>query len=256
MKEQNIKGHNGGIGIVGIIMVLVLLIFVLPFRSINWGKINVGQDKGITVVGEASSREKNQIALFNVGVSIKEKVKEKAVNEVNEKINQVIKDLKKFGIDEDDIKTERIIIYEEEVRVNRIEMYEEEKNDAEEKFWQVSNSIEVVLREVDRVNDLADLLAEGEATNVYGPNLRMDDTSEVEKILYNSAINDAREKAELIAKASGRKLGKVLSVVEGVGSIRSNYEMALTSSERMVGASIEPGMTMVNKSLVVIFELK
>lgn len=241
MKEKTCKTNDS---CMGVLIVLMILLFVLPFRRINWGKINIGQDQGITVTGEAKSREKNQIASFNAGVSVSKKEKNEAVSEANEKINKLIADLKEFGISEGDIKTEGISIYESE------------KYETREKLWYANNNIEIILRDLDKANDLTNLLAKSGATNVYGPNLRMDDTGEAEKALYDSAMKDAKEKAELIAKSSGRKLGKVLSVTEGVGA---SYDMPWLSSAREGmggGSDVQPGMTTVSKSLTVVFELK
>jgi len=242
MKKNKIS-LNRGSG-VAVLVILVALIFVLPLRLINWGKINIGQDQGITVVGEASSKEKNQIASFSAGVSVDDKDKSKAVGEVNEKINKLVSDLKEFGINEDDIKTRDMSIHEGE------------RYETREKLWYASNNIEIILRDLDKANDLADLLSQSGATNVYGPNLRMDDTSDIEKSLYDSALSDAREKAELIAKASGRKLGKVLSVVEGSGGTYDNVPILRDFKEGLGGASIEPGTSTVSKTLTVVFELK
>jgi len=73
--------------------------------------------------------------------------------------------------------------------------------------------------------------------------------------LYDMAIKDAREKAESIAKASGRTLGKVISVNDGNTS--SVYPMyAMKDSAGGGGAVTEPGSTTVYKNLTVVFELK
>ncbi len=68
-------------------------------------------------------------------------------------------------------------------------------------------------------------------------------------------MTDAKEKAEIIAKASGRKLGKVLTVTEG--SAGSNLLPMYAAKEGMGGgASVEPGTSTVSKSMTVTFELK
>ena len=72
---------------------------------------------------------------------------------------------------------------------------------------------------------------------------------------YEIAMQDAREKAESMAKASGRKLGKVLSVSDGGTS--TNYPMYLKADSGMGGgAATEPGRSTVYKTINVVFELK
>jgi len=232
-----------------LLVLIILAIFVLPLKNINWGKMSLVQDQGITVVGEAKTKLKNQVASFAAGVNVNKASKEEAVKEVNEKMKKLIEDVKAFGIKEGDIKTQGISI-------NESERYE-----TRQKEWYVSNSIEIILREVDKTSDLTDLLSKSGANNVYGPNLRLEENNDGEKVLYEAAIKDAREKAEAIAKASGRKLGKIISVTDG-GTV-SDYNRPWLSSmakEGMGGADIaapvEPGVSTVSKSMTVVFEMR
>jgi len=237
---------NGSI--VAVIIVLFLLVFLLPMGNINWGKINIGQDQGITVVGEAKTKLKNQVASFTAGVNVNKTNKEEAVKEVNEKMTKLIDEIKAFGIKAGDIKTQGISINESQ------------RYDSREKEWYVGNSIEIILREVDKTSELTDLLSKSGANNVYGPNLRIDDSDEGEKVLYEVAIKDAREKAEAIAKAAGRRLGKVISVMDnGTVSDFNRPWLSAVAKDGMGGAEaapIEPGETTVSKSMTVVFEMR
>jgi len=98
--------------ITGAIIILFILLFLLPLRNINWGKINIGQDNGITVTGEAKTKVKNQIASFTAGVNINKTNKDDAVKEVNEKMTKLIEDIKAFGVKQEDIKTQGMSINE------------------------------------------------------------------------------------------------------------------------------------------------
>jgi len=79
-------------------------------------------------------------------------------------------------------------------------------------------------------------------------------TKNTEKTLYESAMTDARERAELIASSSGRKLGKVINVVEGGSNNYSPVYKALSSG--MGGAELSPGTSTISKTLTVTFEFK
>lgn len=233
--------------IVGAVIVIFILLFLLPLRNINWGKINIAQDQGITVTGEAETKLKNQIASFSAGVNVNKANKDEAVKEVNEKMNKLIDDVKAFGIKAEDIKTQGISISEGE------------RYETKQKEWYVGNSIEIILREVDKTSELTDLLSKSGANNVYGPNLRLDDGNTAEKALYDAAMKDAREKAELIVKSAGRKLGKVLSVMDS-NSVNYGRPYLLSAKEGLGGADmaapIEAGATTVSKSITVVFEMK
>ena len=77
-----------------------------------------------------------------------------------------------------------------------------------------------------------------------------------EKGLYEVAMKDAREKAESIARASGRKLGKVLSVNDGGTANTYPVYARMDMVGAGGGAPLEPGSSTVYKSMTVSFELK
>lgn len=230
--------------IIGTVVLVLILAWIVPWSKINWGRITWQQAEVVTVTGEAKSQEKNQIANFSAGVMAQEMNKNKAITEVNTKMNDLVKAVKDFGIKEPDIKTQSL------------SYYQEPKGGQNPGQWQVNNTIEIVLKDISKASDLTDLLAKSGANNVYGPNFSMEDTNTAEKSLYDAAIKDAKDKAESIATASGRKLGKVISVTDG-GSIGGVYPMLAKLDSGMGGGAVtEPGSTTVYKNLTVTFELK
>jgi len=229
--------------IIGTVVLVLILVWVVPWSRINWGKVTFQTPEVVSVSGEAKSQQKNEIASFSAGVMATNMDKNKAIEEVNTKINELIKSVKDFGISAEDIKTQNL------------SYYQEQRGSQNPGQWQVNNTIEIILREAAKASELTDLLAKTGANNVYGPNFRIDDTNQIEKGLYEIAMQDAREKAESMAKASGRKLGKVLSVSDGGTS--TNYPMYLKADSGMGGgAATEPGSSTVYKTINVVFELK
>lgn len=246
MKPQNNKT-------IAVLVILFLSLFFLPMKKIEWGKIRWLQPETVTVVGEAKSIQKNQIASFNAGVDSVMTDKEKAIVEVNTKVNELIKAVKDFGIKEADIKTQNMSIYQEE------ESYTTENGAKRSRKgqWRVNNSIEIVLREVDKASELTTLLTKSGATNVYGPNFSFDDTSEAEKGLFEVAMKDAIKKADMLAKVSGRKIGKVVNIVEGSNSSSSPlFGAKMMDGMGGGGAPVEVGSGTVSQSLTVVFELE
>jgi len=245
MKAQDNKA-------IAVLVVLFLALFFLPLRKIEWGKIRWQEPETITVVGEAKSVQKNQIATFNAGVDSVQNDKNKAVEEVNQKVTQLIEEIKKFGIDEKDIKTQNLSIYQQEEGY-----YEDGVQRTRKGQWRVNNTIEIKLRQVERASDLTSLLTSSGANNVYGPNFSFEDTSKAEKDLFEAAMKDAKDKAEILAKASGRTVGKIVNIVEG-----SNYSNSPYLSVKMAdgmgggGAPVEVGSGTVSQNLTVVFELK
>jgi uncharacterized protein YggE len=208
----------------------------------------------ITVSGQAEIDSLPQIAHFSASVSEFAEDKDTAVNQVNTVMAQLIAAVKDFGIAEEDIQTQQVSVYEVSDAGPEIMIYPPRPG---RNGWQASNSIEITLRDIDQASAIADLLQGSGATGVSGPNFTMEDTDDLDAQLLEEAVADAREKAEVIARASGRRLGKVITVSESGASVP--YFRGMESSVAMDMAAptpIEPGSQTVYKTVTVLFELR
>jgi len=229
---------------------LVVILFVSlfsPFKNFKWGKIEQLDPQTITVTGSADSREVSQIATFTASVSVEDENKESAVSEVNEKMTQIVNDLKEFGVEEKNIKTESVNVYEYE---------ESERGKTTGKvLWSASSSVSIRLENVEMAGDLSDLLSASGATSVRGPNFSLDDTDDIDILLLEKAFENAKNKAERLVKVSGRSLGDVFNLVEGSSSQPEIYR-SLALPDAKGGAPIEPGTQNVSKTVTVTFEIR
>lgn len=240
-----------------IIVNLIISFFIIAGGSFLLDRIGIpiiriGQtnDRTVTVSGFAKTQQNTQVASFYVGVYSVGDDKEKAITEVNSKIEGVIKTAKDFGIKDTDIKTQNMSVYQQE------EPYIENTRQKTRKGqWRADNNISITLREVDKATELSAALFKTGANSVSGPNFAVDDTNDSETALIDEAIKNAKTKAEQIAKASGRKLGKVMRVEEaGTSSVYPMYDRAASSG--IGGAPMEPGTSTITKTLTVTFGLK
>ncbi len=224
---------------------LFLLLFFLGLGLlIKFVPISLEAPASITVTGEAKRDEVPQIARFSASVTATNVDKQTAVNEVNSAMEKIIKSVKDFGIDQKDIQTQQVSVYQ--TKEGRL---------SDKDVWQASNSISLKLRNIDQASALTDLLQQSNATNVYGPNYSLDDTTQAQADLLAKAIDNAREKAAKIAAASQRKLGKIITVSEG-GTVMPGPVFRAMSVAETVPAPVEPGSETVYQSVTVTFELK
>ncbi len=234
------------------IVVLLAILYFFPWKMITWGKIVMSPERVVTVSGYAESKEKNQIANFSAGVESVNDSKDVAVKDVNDKINAITQSVKDFGIDASDIQTQSMSVYQ---RQNTIYDNGVQKNVPGQ--WDVNNTIAITLRDVARASALADLLTKGGATNVYGPNFQLDTSKAAEDALTADAIANAKVKAEAMAAASGTTLDQVVSVAEGnSGGVVYPMYAASGLGGGGGGAAVQPGSTMVSKTVTVVWSLK
>ncbi len=229
-------------------LLLLLLILLGIYFFVRPQRASFFNPSTITVSGSASTEQTNQVASFNAGVYSINDDKDIAVNEVNSKIEQIITSLQNFDIPESDIKTQNLSIYQME------EPTSEGSIRTQPGQWRVSTDIQVTLRDVARATELATLLTASGANNVYGPNFTIDEENTMESDLLNQAVKNASTKAESVAQANGKRVGKIVAIVEG-GAENPVYPMRdmLNSTG---GAALMPGSTTVSKTVSVTFELK
>jgi len=222
--------------------------FFIPWEQISWGTLAWKPARTITVSGQATSKEKNQIATFNAGANSVKDNKQDAINEVNNKIQSVIEAAKSFGIKTEDIKTEYINVYQ-----NQEQYYEDNRQKTRPGQWNVSNSVSLILRDVARASALTDVLSKAGATSINGPQFSMGETADMENALLADAITDATKKAELIAKGAGKKLGKIITIAEGGNGIVTRPILMESGGG---GGGMEAGTATVQTSVTVMFELR
>ena len=260
MRNVNLKAMLKSITSQAVFIILVLAaVFVLPWRLVNWGKLELQNASTITLSGEAKEDVRSQIARFSAGVTAVGDTKEAVTDEVNRKVADIISKVKEFGIPEADIQTQNISVYKQSLQPTGYENPQTEiliypPQPRQQAPWTANNSIGIILRDVDKASALADLLNQTGANQVSGPSFSLDDTSASEAKLLEEAIKDARAKDERVAEASGRKLGKIITVTEGGQSVP--IYRSLEAGVDVSKTPVEPGSQTVFKTVTVVFELR
>jgi uncharacterized protein YggE len=226
---------------------VAVLVLVSP-QSLNWGSLSIAPSSTITVTGTAETQVNNQIAQFTAGVNAISDQKEPAMDEVNTKIQALITAVKEFGIEDKDIQTQSVSVTQEE-------QFDPNTRRSSPGQWRAQNTLTITLRDITKASALTQVLTESGATNVYGPNFSIDNSQEAEVELAGKAIDQARQKAEKLAQASGKTLGDVITINES-GSVNGPIPFMDRGLGGGGGAPLEPGSTSLSHSVTVTFELK
>lgn len=243
------------------ILATVLVIFLgSQVLEMNWGKLELASPSTVTVNGEATAQQNSQVAVFRGTVTVTDNEQDAAVQAVNQQMESLIADLKAFGIADADLRTENISVYEYTEPTREILLIAppmDMPTTADQPRWQASNTIAVTLRDVSRASELASLLTATPNVQVSGPQFSVDDTSDLDAQLLEEAMQDARERAELLLSGTGQKVGKIVTISEsGYAQPYPYYrEMAAMDS---VGSAVpvEPGSQTVYQSVTVMFEIE
>jgi len=250
-----------------------LIVFILGFSAYfliqNFTPLTLfDKEKSIiTVQGLAQENVSNQLAEFSAGIEVIAPTKEQAVNNANQVVDQLLIAVKKFGIAEEDIQTNQVSVYQENKDpivplANPETMISEEIITGKTGDWRANTSISITLRNEQSAllkqesEELLHILNQSQANYVYGPNFRLDEQYVSEGELINSAVADARNKAETIAAKNQQKIVKILEIVENDVSYRSFYSKELAVNSDISATSLEPGSSTLSKTVVVTFQVK
>jgi uncharacterized protein len=198
----------------------------------------------IFVIGTGSVHAAPDYARITSGVTTRAKTVKEA-NDANSKLmGTITAALVDSGIAQADIQTSRFSIQP---------VYAPPQPNVEPKLsgYSVSNQVEVVIRQISKIGDILDRLVGAGATDIGNIAFLNSDPSKLLDQARESAVADARHKAELYARASGVTLGRVVSIteetVEGApiamarASARAASAVPIASGENTLEARITVG---------------
>jgi uncharacterized protein len=165
----------------------------------------------IVVTGEGSVSVKPNYAQIRSGVTTRTKTVKEGVDANSKLMVAIIAALKDAGIAEKDIQTARFSIQP---------VYGPQEPSTEPKLsgYSVSNQVNVTIHEIGKVGDVLDRVVAAGATEVGNVSFLVSDASRALDQAREAAIADARRKAEVYAKASGVRLGRVEWITEDTGN--------------------------------------
>ncbi|MBI5755093.1 SIMPL domain-containing protein [Candidatus Peregrinibacteria bacterium] len=147
------------------------------------------------------------IAVMTFGISTKEKTVADAQKQNTTAMNAMIDKIKAAGISEDDLQTKDYNAYE-----NTEFNPQTQKN--ESKGWMVSQSLDVKIRDMQKISQIIEIAGQNGSTSISGPIFTVDDDSAYEAIARTKAIADAQKKVEAMKKSLGLEVGAVVGYNE------------------------------------------
>ncbi len=204
----------------------------------------------ITVVGEGRVRVEPDIARINIGVEVVRPTVREATDANNEIIDGVIAALTGAGVAEEDIQTSGFSVFAERFGP-------EGPLPEDQVTYRVTNTVNVIVRNLESVGAVLDASIEAGANNIYGVEFALDDTAAAQGEARSAAIADAQVKAEDLANLTGTSVGRVLSVSEIVGA-QPFFNQFATAAQGLGGGggpAIQPGQLALSMQLQVVYEM-
>lgn len=189
-------------------------------------------------------------ASFSVGVQSMGPSVAAAVQENNQRVAAVVAAMRKLGATDREIRTSQLSIYPQQDhqpnRAPRIVGY------------QVSNNVTVVRNDPAEVGRYLQAAVDAGANTVSGVNFTVSDPARGRDSALQAAFADARAKAEVLARAAGRTIGRALAITEGTAITPPPYPMGrgAVMLEAKMDVPVEAGAEEITFSVSVVFELR
>ncbi len=209
-----------------------------------------GQTNTISVSSTGEVTVLPDVGYISLGIETKNADVKKAEEENSKTMDAIMDALKKFDIEETDIKTIGYNIYPQY----------EEYNDEKPIAYSVNNTVEVTVKKLEDMSDIIDAAVAAGANRTNSVRFDVLDREESYNEALTNAVNNARARAEVLAEASGLKIVGVMTVNENSSSPKNYYAdtMSYTRSESADGGyapSISSGDMEISASVYITFEV-
>lgn len=234
---------------------LVATLATTTFGGASLAAAPAGQDvPEIQVSGTATRSLAPSYAMLTLGITSQDASVNTAKSANDRVMSDLISRLTAMGITKNNIQTSNISINPN---------YDYNANNTRNRNtitgYTVSNTVNVKITDINKVDKVIDAAVASGATNVNSLNFENDVTQALNDQLTTEAIKNARHQAEIIAAALGRSVGGVKNVsVSGTQSYEMDnlprmYKLAASMS---TATPVEGGSTTVTKNASITFYLQ
>ncbi len=201
----------------------------------------------ITVSASGKVTVVPDVARVNLGVTVT-KSTVKAVRQAGAtSMTQIIDAIKAHGIADADIQT------------TNLSLYPQYGNGSTPRIvgYQISEQIQVTVRDLDKAGDVVDAATAKGATDVNGISFEYADPVKAQNDARAAAVTAARGSAEAMAAAGHVTLGSVVSITDATGPSPIYYGNARAGAamDSMVPTPVQPGTQDLNATVTVVFEI-
>lgn len=238
--------------ILNLLLILCIAAIVIVALVVVSDKTDAQDRFSVSATGKVFA--KPDVANLTIGFQTEVKATAaEAVKENSEKMNKIIEALKALAIETKDIKT---------TNYNLNPLYDWTQTGGQRlRGYQVSQNVTIKIRELDNIGEAIAKTTEKGANQIGNVSFTIDDEDELKAQARDEAIEKAKAKAEDIAKKTGMKLGKIVSVYENQvyypeARYASDMALGIGGGGAIEAPSIEVGENEVSVEINVTYEVK
>lgn len=232
----------------------VLAAALLLFSVAGTNLAAAAESNTIAVSGMAEQEVAPDMAYIDVGINVRADDAETARTQEAQIASQIRRALLGLAITDNDLQNTSYYLYQE-YKVDRNGVRTADK-------YVLDSSIKVTVKDLDKLSQVIDNVVEAGATNISNITYALSTQNIIQRQLLATAVENARDKAAVVANAGSRTLGNMLSadinsfdggtiVAYGANKLRSTTNLA----EDGVATKLSPGKIKLNARVQVVFSL-
>ena len=205
----------------------------------------------LDVVATGEVNRVPDLAHISAGVVTTAPTASRALAQNAQQMASVRRALRAAGIAERDIQTSSINLHPDY-------RHDERGSNPQITGYRASNQVTVRFRDIANAGKILDTLVAQGANQIHGPMLAIEKPEEALDEARTKAIANARARAELYARAIGKRVGRILSISEAGGHFAPPMPMMMRTMDAAAGQAstgIDPGEQTLTASVQVSFEL-
>ena len=227
----------------------VLAAALLVFSVAGTNLAAAAEPNTIAVSGMAEQEVAPDMAYIDVGINVRADDAETARTQEAQIASQIRRALLGLAITDNDLQNTSYYLYQE-YKVDRNGVRTADK-------YVLDSSIKVTVKDLDKLSQVIDNVVEAGATNISNITYALSTQNIIQRQLLATAVENARDKAAVVANAGSRTLGNMLSadinsfdggtiVAYGANKLRSTTNLA----EDGVATKLSPGKIKLNARLL------
>lgn len=232
----------------------VLAAALLVFSVAGTSLAAAAEPNTIAVSGMAEQEVAPDMAYVDVGINVRADDAETARTQEAQIASQIRRALLGLAITDNDLQNTSYYLYQE-YKVDRNGVRTADK-------YVLDSSIKVTVKDLDKLSQVIDNVVKAGATNISNITYALSTQNIIQRQLLATAVENARDKAAVVANAGSRTLGNMLSadinsfdggtiVAYGANKLRSTTNLA----EDGVATKLSPGKIKLNARVQVVFSL-
>lgn len=232
----------------------VLAAALLVFSVAGTNLAAAAEPNTIAVSGMAEQEVAPDMAYIDVGINVRADDAETARTQEAQIASQIRRALLGLAITDNNLQNTSYYLYQE-YKVDRNGVRTADK-------YVLDSSIKVTVKDLDKLSQVIDNVVEAGATNISNITYALSTQNIIQRQLLATAVENARDKAAVVANAGSRTLGNMLSadinsfdggtiVAYGANKLRSTTNLA----EDGVATKLSPGKIKLNARVQVVFSL-